>query len=433
MFLRRLQLTNIRSIEHLDLSFKDGERGTRKWSLILGENGTGKTCLLKSVALIVAGSEALPELLAYPDHWIRRGEQACAIEAELVTAEGEVRQIALRWARGEHVRDIFQRNKDAMDRLDAALRHTNRNYFTLGYGATRRLAGTRTSGPAGEVFRHPRAQNVGTLFSNDAVLNPLDTWAMDLEYRKSQAGLSVVRDALGDLLPGLTLSRIDRENRELLFDTPDGELPLAQLSEGYQNMAAWCGDLLYRITETYQDYRHPLRARGLLLVDEIDLHLHPVWQRVLKKFLDQKLTNFQVIATTHSPLTAQQAGEGELYFLKREHERGPSRLEQFSGVPNLSLVHQVLLSPAFGIPSMNSEKVEALKREYRELQSADASLTRTQKTRLNRIREQLSDVPDWTRETPTDRRQTELLTRIESALETLPESRNGGRRRNPSS
>ena len=86
--------------------------------------------------------------------------------------------------------------------------------------------------------------------------------------------------ALKDLLPGSRLTRIDRDQRELIFATRDGELPLDQLSEGYQNMAAWCGDLLYRITEVYKDYKSPLSARGLLLIDEIDLHLHPVWQRV---------------------------------------------------------------------------------------------------------------------------------------------------------
>jgi len=70
------------------------------------------------------------------------------------------------------------------------------------------------------------------------VLNPLDTWAMDMEYRHGKAGIEVVRHALVDLLPGVTLSRIDRETRELLFSTPDGELPLDQLSDGYQHMAA---------------------------------------------------------------------------------------------------------------------------------------------------------------------------------------------------
>jgi len=244
-----------------------------------------------------------------------------------------------------------------------------------------------------------------------------------MEYRRSKAGLETVRQALADLLPGVTLSRIDRENRVLLFSTQDGELPLDQLSDGYQNMAAWCGDLLYRITTTYGDYKRPLAVRGLLMIDEIDLHLHPVWQRVLKNFLDSKLPHFQILATTHSPLTAQQAGEGELYFLRRASATGPSQLEAYAGAPNKLLTHQLLLSPAFGLPSMNSKEVEDLRGEYRSLQEAGASLSRAQRTRLNQLRDTLSDVPDWTRETELDRRQTALLAKIQ---ETLESSTTGG-------
>ena len=67
-------------------------------------------------------------------------------------------------------------------------------------------------------------------------------------------------------------------------------------------VAAWIGDLLYRITETFEDYRAPLEARGLLLVDEIGLHLHPSWQRQLLDYISRKLPNFQRVVTTHSPM-----------------------------------------------------------------------------------------------------------------------------------
>lgn len=425
MFLKRIALTNIRSIEQLEMSFETAGKDIRKWTFILGENGTGKSSVLRAIALLVAGSEALPELLVRPDTWIRLGHSECAIEADLVTAEGEERHIVLRWTRGQHIRTIFEQNKEAMDQLDAALRYTNRNYFTIGYGVSRRCVDSRSVNMFREVFAHPRSQCVATLFSNDAVLNPLDTWAMDMEYRRSKAGLEIVRNALADLLPGVTLSRIDRENRELLFSTQDGELPLGQLSDGYQNMATWCGDLLYRITTTYEDYKRPLSARGLLLIDEIDLHLHPVWQRVLKHFLDSKLPNFQILGTTHSPLSAQQAGEGELYFLRRVRATGPAQLEAYTGVPNKLLTHQVLLSPAFGLPSMNSKEVEDLKGEYRSLQEVEGSLSRAQKTRLHRLHDALSDIPDWTRETEHDRRQTALLVKIQ---ETLERSTTGGDR-----
>jgi hypothetical protein len=336
-----------------------------------------------------------------------------------VTADGQERQIQLGWERGEGIRQIFERNHEAMQAIDAAISHSARNYFTVGYGASRRLPQNSSSpGFAPEVFVKPRARGVGTLFSGEAVLNALDTWAMDLDYRKSGSGLETVKAALADLLPGVSLSRIDRRNRELLFDTQDGELPLGQLSDGYQNMAAWCGDLLYRITETYEDYKNPLSARGLLLIDEVDLHLHPVWQRRLRQFLDAKLPNFQIVATTHSPLTAQQAGEDELYFLRRPDPHGPAVLEHYEGAPNTLLIHQVLLSPAFGLDTMDSQHVEDLRDEYRLLRDKTGQPSPREKRRLNELADQLADLPDWSTESEHDREQISLLNDIKAALRT---------------
>ena len=72
MFLRRIVIENVRSIEHLDLSFDQGE-DIRRWTFVLGENGTGKTTLLRSIALLLAGSDALPELIGSPADWVRFG------------------------------------------------------------------------------------------------------------------------------------------------------------------------------------------------------------------------------------------------------------------------------------------------------------------------------------------------------------------------
>jgi predicted ATP-binding protein involved in virulence len=429
MFLKRLSLKNIRSIKQLDLSFdapsialKNGNKRksktfsqTRKWTLILGENGTGKSSVLRSIALITAGSAALTELLADPNAWIRTGENECRIEADLITAEGEERNISLHWLRGQNIKEIFEFNKPTLDQLDRALEHADRNYFTIGYGASRRLASTRFSTQSIELFNQTRARNVATLFSFDAVLNSLENWAMDLHYRVGRGSLQIVRSAMNDLLPDVSFSSIDKENRTLLFETVDGLLPLNQLSDGYQSMAGWCGDLLFRITETYKDYKEPLKARGLLLIDELDLHLHPIWQRSLRQFLDVKMPNFQIIATTHSPLTAHEAGEDELYFLRRAGEEKSSVLNQYVGAPNKLFAHQLLMSPAFGLASINSKEIEDKRQEYRQLKRKE-TLTTQEKRRFKNLSEEISEVPEWRRETPLEEKQLAVLEKIETVL-----------------
>jgi predicted ATP-dependent endonuclease of OLD family len=439
MFLRRIRIKNMRAISELDLSFESSgttdldevsgsrrelEGEARKWTLLLGENGCGKTTLLRAAALILAGSDALAELLQEPDSWIREGATECEIAIDFCTKKNEDRHASLVFSRGQKLKDIFSRNRQSMDRLDAALEHTTRSYMVCGYGASRRLTAGSKSVTRTSPFKNVRSQAVGTMFSNDAELNPLQEWAVDLHYRKENEGLRLVEDVLKDLLPGLKFKEIDRSKRELIFETPDGDVPLSRLSDGYQNMAGWCGDLLYRITSTFEDYNKPLEARGVLLIDEIDLHLHPVWQRKLRDFLDKKLPKFQVVATTHSALTAQQCGEGELYFLRRPDTGAAPRLEPFLGTPRKLLIHQFLLSPQFGLETVDSRSVEELKNEYRKLKRSK-SLTNAQKDRLSAIASQLKNLPEWF-DSPSDAAlQSSSRLKATATIKRAPKRRNG--------
>ena len=417
MFLKRLILENVRSLEHFDLSFEKSDGESRQWTILLGENGAGKSTVLRSIALALAGSNALPELLTNSDDWIRRGADLASIELDLVTAEGEARHVALHLRRGEPLSKTFSDNRDSLELLDLALSHSPRNYFTVGYGVSRRLQSGRNTLSSAETMRNPRAQSVATLFSTDAILRSVEGWAMDLDYRKPQESQAILRDTFSEMLPGINFEGIDKENRKLVFQTPDGVLPLEVLSDGYQNIISWCGDLLYRITETFADYHKPLEARGLLLIDEVDLHLHPLWQRKLVEFLQKKLPNFQIFATTHSPLTAHQACEGELYLLRRPDDTTAPQLEPFAGDPRKLLLHQFLMSPAFGLATADSRYIESLKQEYDALQKSPNKSLNDQ-NRESDLAEKLADAPEWQMNTPQAAKRTELLAEIRSELRT---------------
>jgi predicted ATP-binding protein involved in virulence len=417
MFLTRVELTNVRCIKSLALPLETSTGVTRKWTLLLGENGVGKSTLMRSIGLVLAGSAALAELIGDPDSWIRAGESQCTISADLETAEGEKRHISLRISRGDTIKEVYETNRDTLELLDRAITRAARNYLVIAYGASRRLSSTKLSTQTVTPrFRHPRANNVATLFSPDAMLNPLETWAIDLHYRLQDEGLRIVDEAMKKLLPGMTFKGIDRERRDLIFDTVDGEVPLAYLSDGYQNMAAWCGDLLFRITDTFDDYKDPLAARGLLIVDEIDLHLHPVWQRQLRNFLSDMFPNFQFILTTHSPLTAQQASAGELFVMRRPTPEEAPVLEPVGIEPRTMLVHQLLLSPVFGIGTPDSVAVETMKNDYARL-SGIRNRTPDEQARFEQLADALNDLPDWSVLPERDARRDQLLADIKTALE----------------
>ena len=168
-------------------------------------------------------------------------------------------------------------------------------------------------------------------------------------------------------------------------------VPLHCLSDGYLAMAAWMGDLLFRTLEIFGDLKEqPLTTKGLLLIDEVDLHLHPKQQRELFSFLKEWLPNFQFIVTSHSPMTAQQAAEGELHCLTRE--RGKIHLYPFSGAPNKLLLHQLVMSPAFGLDTDESKAVEDMKNRYRHLRDK-ANLSSKEQKELDELTTRLTDLP----------------------------------------
>jgi predicted ATPase len=437
MFLQRLHLRDVRSIEDLELTFRQSDGTPRPWTFVLGQNGVGKSTILRAIALVSSGGEALAELVGDPDGWIRLGKRSATIELDYATAKGARRSATLVLRRGSGLQGFLSDNKKQLTSLDRAIEHADRNYFVVGYGVSRRNSSELVSFSASSPFRTVRAQNVATLFSADASLTSVQQWAIDLHYRRGAGAIDTIKASLDAIMPGVTFERIDREAKQLIFSTSDGILPLSALSDGYQAMAAWCGDVLHRITQTFSDYKNPLKARGVLLVDEIDLHLHPLWQRQLVTYLSRTLPNFQIVATTHSPLTAHQAGRDELYVLRRAKPRSPTRLYPFPGAPNELLLHQIIQSPIFGLDTLDSTRVNLLRSELRRLQDfpdpnspefginsssfapppvTNVSTQKGKQRRIDEIKRQLAEFADWDAVPAYLKPTNELLSRIQSKL-----------------
>jgi predicted ATP-binding protein involved in virulence len=192
-------------------------------------------------------------------------------------------------------------------------------------------------------------------------------------------------------------------------------VPLSYLSDGYQNVVSWCGDLLYRVTQVFKDHKKPFEARGLLLIDEIDLHLHPLWQRKLVNFLSKKLPNFQIITTTHSAMTVHQAGEGELFLLKRETPNASPSIKQYEGSPRDLKLHQLLVSPIFGLETSDSLEVEKVKNEYRNLK-LQKTLTKTESKKFEQVKSEVEALPTATYYYPQEQKQLDFIEEVKSLL-----------------
>ena len=132
------------------------------------------------------------------------------------------------------------------------------------------------------------------------------------------------------------------------FKTPYGWVPLRQLGYGYRAMFAWVVDLRRADDrDAIPTARDPLAEPAVVLVDEIDLHLHPKWQREVIGFLTERFPNTQFIATSHSPLIVQAAASENIADTKREgdHVVIDNHPETIRGWR----VDQILTSDLFGL------------------------------------------------------------------------------------
>ena len=118
--------------------------------------------------------------------------------------------------------------------------------------------------------------------------------------------LQAVRDAIAQVIPGFTQPRIKTNPLRMVLtqrdhDKTERELSLQMLSDGYRTMLALVMDFARRMAQANPHLEKPLEAEGILMVDEIDLHLHPVWQQTVVPSFQRAFPNTQLIVSTHSP------------------------------------------------------------------------------------------------------------------------------------
>jgi hypothetical protein len=193
--------------------------------------------------------------------------------------------------------------------------------------------------------------------------------------------------------------------------TPDGWIHLRRLGFGYQSQVAWLVDFASRMFERFPDSDDPLSEPAVLLVDEIDLHLHPRWQRQLVGELTALSPNTQFIVTAHSPLIVQSAADANIVLLRREGDHvvidnDPEVLRNWR-------VDQILTSELFGLESARPPQVEEPLKERRAILSK-SRLTARDRRRLGELEAQIGDLPAG--ESADDRRAMELIRQAAAKL-----------------
>lgn len=321
MLLRRVRIDGVRSVSKLDWTFATGT--SAGWHVILGNNGSGKSSVLQAIALGLIGEDWPGRHL---HRWIRRGSSQANIELDF-TDDGH-----------------FQTILDGRVTSPAAgIKRTTHNapghpiqYFSCGFGSMRRF-GPRSYGDERSDDEAAAFARHATLFKQDAVLTDALEWLQDLEFRALKARekdphasnpsgilLDKIRGFINDtaFLPyGAKLGDVTPDAIEFR-DGNDVVLAVEELSDGYRSVLGIAFELIRRLTEHYDhgliwsaDDPAKIVAPGIVLIDEVDAHLHPSWQQRIGYWFTDWFPHLQFVVTTHSPLVCQAAERGSVLRL----------------------------------------------------------------------------------------------------------------------
>ena len=383
MWVEELRIENIKCFDGQTLRFTKKEEPYR-WVTFLSENGGGKSTALQTLALLLAGPESVQNLMPRPLAWLRDEERPGRISVRIHQGNGDPgrfgeERVTRSFGYSYHVtgsKPIEIRNRrynepTIVENVEKRLSWLRQNAFTskgfgwfaVGYGAFRRL--TRSSQIiVPSLEQQARFTNFITQFNEDEPLSAFERWMVYLDYRISKANDSDAKrvkdigiDAINRLLPvGARFDRVTEEGR-ICFNINGVIVPTIALSDGYRSILALAGDLVWRLILAFPKSENPLEQEGVALIDELDIHLHPIWQRHIAGWLREKFPKLQFIVATHSPLVAAGAGEDAL-TLKFDMEDGKSLVKQIPGLASKN-VDQILQSEAFALVSPFSPQMQA--------------------------------------------------------------------------
>ncbi|MGE7989571.1 AAA family ATPase [Pseudomonas sp. NPDC089554] len=343
MYIRSLNVQNLKRLRDLRLTFTDDNGKPRMWTVIIGENGTGKTSILQAIALASAGTLRVNDLASNTFALLvdRRQDQPMTIEADFdftpsalldgtchplleqkppagVRLKSNVsldpEETSIRAAAYYHIDERRLVEKDPLDLARARELHL---WFVIGYGLHRTLPAT---GRVPDLVR-PSVDRMKPLFDSQYPLTST-SFLGHYEGAKARAYTDVLKRTIINtgVLPedlanlemrgngGVTKSSdlLERERFQQTMGGKPVKIPGIALAHGYQSTIAWIADLVGHILlEAHRDSDiglQPQDFEGLVLIDEIDLYLHPTWQARLIPALRKTFPKLQFIATTHSPV-----------------------------------------------------------------------------------------------------------------------------------
>ncbi len=422
MYLDKIELRNVRGFKDLRFSLKRPDGTFAGWTVFTGDNGSGKSTLLKAIAVALVGRETARALQPSFHRWIREGTRIGTITAEIeqvldddkIVDSGKTpsathfpAKLSLRAAYRDTVLE-----SDTPSGKPASYKTPDRSiwandakgWFCCGYGPFRRVFGASP-----EATRHMVAESTErfvTMFQEAASLAEVDQWLRSLSHKAlekkgdyEQQRELILKILSDNLMPNLiTVDRVDSDGL-WLRDRNGLQMAWSEMSDGYRAALALLADILRHLiteyglsglTETDANGFTYVTRSGVVLIDEIDAHLHPEWQREIGFWLKKHFPKIQFLVTTHSPIICQAADPNGLFVLPEpgsgDVARGLTTAEYEAVIASRSDV--ILRSAAFGLQNTRSPRAVEARQAYSVLMSkkrSGAKLTAAEKKQAGQL------------------------------------------------
>jgi predicted ATPase len=381
MYIQSLHIKNFRCFENAAASFlhplSKSPGGLNNINLILGDNGSGKSSVLKAIALSVLGS-VLSDSGFRPYYLVRSksksGKERAIVKSEVRSPRGQ--RIFFQSVLEKYgVENSFDHSQTGMSenqksgKLDVPreLRDGESSlFFICGFGASRTAAQLENYDRSVRLKgRSQRYQRVASLFEEHFTLTPFAPWIMSF-WTGRRDGIphrhfDLIAGAIEKLLngTGITWTNIEEDEAEFsLNDDPGVKVPTDALSDGFRAYLSWVTDLLAQLAEVCPLDADPLKLPGVVLVDEVDLHLHPSWQRKLLHNLSLAFPALQFIVTSHSPILAGSLPPENIHVVDRTPD-GPSVITRADKDYYGRAIDEILTGDYFELESVLPPELEA--------------------------------------------------------------------------
>ena len=323
MRIDRLHLVNFRCFE--SRAFDLAERFT----LLVGDNGKGKTAVLDALSVgagaWLLGIPGAPARSIHSDEVRRASYTVGAIGTlepqtpVLVFCAGSIEGQQIRWVRGLASVNGRTDRRDAAEVSGLAGRVAQDVQAgrpvplpVISYYGTGRLWVQKRQRSTEPFARGSRFRGYVDCLDPASDAKGLLSWFKTYEFSSQQREqpvevLEAVRQAVITCIPGASRLYYDPVENDLILEFEGSRLPFHLLSDGYRNMLAMAADVAYRCAVLNPQFgaRAAIDTAGIVMIDEIDLHLHPKWQRIVVEALLRAFPRIQFVATTHSPYIIQ--------------------------------------------------------------------------------------------------------------------------------